>query len=190
MKRPGGRTARVRDSVLEAALEELAAVGWGSLSIERIAERSGVHKTTLYRRWGSVDQVVLDALIQRGAEEIPIPDTGDVVTDLIALGRSIATSISEPISRSVAAAAIGASDTSSIRQLADTFWSERFESAGVIVTRAVERGQLPPETEPNHLVEGIAAPVWFRVMVSRLPVADGWLAGIVHTALASARANI
>ena len=180
-KRPGGRSARIRKAVLSAALLELSETGWDSLNVERIADRSGVHKTTIYRRWGSVDQVVLDALLDRGSEGVPIPDTGDVAGDLIALGRSIATNISDPIGRSVAAAAIGASDTSSIRQLADAFWSERFESAGVIVTRAIGRGQLPVDSEPDRLVEEIAAPIWFRVMVGRLPVTDEWIAQLVDS---------
>ena len=175
--------------MFESALEELATVGWGSLSIERIADRSGVHKTTIYRRWGTVDQVVLDALLDRGSERIPIPDNGDVGDDLVELGRSIALSLSEPIGRSVAAAAIGASDTSSIRQLADAFWSERFESAKVIVTRAVERGQLPRETEPDRLVEGIAAAIWFRVMVSRLPATDAWISQVVCSLLNTSGAS-
>ena len=181
MKRPGGRTARVTESVLEAALAELAEVGWGSLSVERIADRSGVHKTTIYRRWGSVDQVVLDALLERGAEEIPAPHTGDISDDLVALGRSIAVSISEPIGRSVAAAAIGASDTSAIRELADAFWSERFEQAGSIVTRGIERGQLSDGAEPDRVIEQIAARIWFRVMVNRIPVTDAWLSEIVDS---------
>ena len=189
-KRPGGRSARVREAVLRAALLELSETGWDSLSVERIAERSGTHKTTIYRRWGSADRVALEALLERGSEGIPIPDTGDVRLDLIALGRSIAASISDPVGRSVAAAAIGASDSSSIRIVADAFWSERFEQAGSIVTRAIERGQLPQDTDPARVIEGVAAPVWFRVMVSRIPVTDGWLEGVIQTVLAGAGATI
>ncbi len=186
-KRPGGRSARVREAVLRAAPPELSEIGWDSLSVERIAERSGIHKTTIYRRWGSADRVALEAFLERGSEGIPIPDTGDVRLDLIALGRSIAASLSEPIGRSVAAAAIGASDSSSLREIADAFWSERFEQAGSIVTRAIDRDQMRADTSPGRIVEGIAAPVWFRVMVSRLPVTDAWLSEVVGSVLEVAR---
>lgn len=186
-KRPGGRSARIREAVLRAALRELSETGWDALSVERIAERSGVHKTTIYRRWGSADRVALEALLKRGSEGIPIPDTGDVRLDLIALCQSIAVSISEPIGRSVAGAAIGAADSSSIRTVADAFWSERFEQAGSIVTNAVDRGQLPADASPDRIIEGIAAPVWFRVMVSRVQVTDSWLSEVVDSALETAR---
>ncbi len=186
IRRPGGRSSRVREAVLRSALLELSEMGWASLSVERISERSGVHKTTIYRRWGSAEGVALEALLERGSKGIPIPDTGDIRLDLIALGRSIAESISEPIGRSVAAAAIAASDSSSIRTIADAFWSERFEQAGTIITRAIERGQLPSEADPTRLVEEVAAPIWFRAMVSRAPVTDEWLADVVRTVLLAA----
>jgi AcrR family transcriptional regulator len=188
--RPGGRSTRVREAALRAALLELSETGWDSLSVERIAERSGVHKTTIYRRWGSADRVALEALLERGSEGIPIPNTGDIRLDLIALGRSIAASISEPVGRSVAAAAIGAPDSSSIRAISDAFWSERFEQVGSVVTEAIERGQLPRGTDPARVIEGVAAPVWFRVMVSRTPVTDEWFAGVADMALTAAGATI
>jgi AcrR family transcriptional regulator len=183
IRRPGGRSTLVREAVLRSALLELSEMGWASLSVERISERSGVHKTTIYRRWGSAEGVALEALLERGSEGIPIPDTGDITLDLIALGRSIAESISEPLGRSVAAASIGEQDSSSIRELTDAFWSERFEQAGTIITGAIERGQLPSDADPARLIEAVAAPVWFRVMVSRAPVTDEWLVDVVHAAL-------
>ncbi len=91
-KRPGGRSTRVREAVLRSALLELSEMGWASLSVERISERSGVHKTTIYRRWGSAERVALEALLERGSKGIPIPDSGDIRLDLMALGRSIAQS--------------------------------------------------------------------------------------------------
>jgi AcrR family transcriptional regulator len=177
----------VREAVFAASLAELADVGWGSLSVERIADRSGVHKTTIYRRWGTADQVVLEALLERGSAKIPVPDTGDVTRDMIALGQLIAANISAPIGRSIAAAAIEAADSSSIRQIADAFWSERFEQAGIIVGRAIERGQLPGGTESTDLVETVAARIWFRIMVNRLPVSDPWLSEVVDSAVEALR---
>ncbi|HZJ49004.1 MAG TPA: TetR/AcrR family transcriptional regulator [Acidimicrobiia bacterium] len=176
--------------MLRAALLELGETGWGSLSVEQIVDRSGVHKTTIYRRWGSANQVALEALLDRGSEGIPVPDTGDVTADLIALGRSISLTISEPIGRSIAAAAIEAPDSSSIWEVADAFWSERFDQAGLVVMRAIERGQLPDGVDPRSVIEGVAAPIWFRVMVSRLPVTDSWLAEVVGAEVSTARNRI
>ncbi len=179
MKRPGGRSARVRAAVLEATVLELGEFGWRSLSVDRIAARSSVHKTTIYRRWGSADRVVLDALLERGSEGIPIPDTGDLGDDLVGLGRSIAAGITDSIGRALAAAIISEPDSPTIQRLADAFWSQRFEEARVIVDRAIGRGEVAASVDAGQIVETVAAQVWFRIMMRRGAVTDSWLKEIV-----------
>jgi AcrR family transcriptional regulator len=184
MKRPGGRSARIRAVVLEAAVHELGEFGWRSLSVERIAARSGVHKTTIYRRWGSADRVVLDALLERGTAGFSIPDTGDLNEDLVCLGRSVATGITDPIGRALAAAVIGEPDSPTIRRLAEAFWSQRFEEARVIVDRAIERGDVAASVDGGQIVDTVAAQVWFRVMMRRGDVTDAWLEETVEAVVA------
>ncbi len=182
-QRPGGRSARVRAKVLEATLSELGASGWGALSVDRIAERSGVHKTTIYRRWGSADRVALAALLETGNEEIPIPDTGDVFGDLLALGRLITATISDPVGRAVATAVVAEPDSQALSELAGVFWSERFTVARAIVERAVVRGEIDGSVDADRVVESIASQIWFRIMVRRGTVSDNWLTGVVEAAL-------
>lgn len=182
-QRPGGRSAQVRAAVLEATLAELGASGWGSLSVERIAERSGVHKTTIYRRWGGADQVALEALLDRGSEGIPIPDTGMLAGDLLDLGRMIASTISDPVGRAVATAVLAEPDSPTLISLADVFWSERFSEAGVILERAIERGEVAESTDPDSMVEAIASQIWFRIMMRRGSVTDDWLSSVVERAI-------
>ena len=81
-KRPGGRTARTGAAVQAATLEILAAEGYGSLTIDEVAKRSSVHRTTIYRRWGSRERLVVDALGARSTTEIPLPDTGTARGDI------------------------------------------------------------------------------------------------------------
>src|SRR4029453_15197834 len=80
--RPGGRTARTRAAVFEAALDELAERGWDQVSVETIAARARVHKTTVYRRWGSKDRLVAEALEAAADSRIQVPDRGDVGQEL------------------------------------------------------------------------------------------------------------
>src|SRR5689334_17894869 len=88
--RPGGRTARTRAAVLAAARDELEAGGYAGLTLEKVAARSGVHLATLYRRWRTVEGLVVDLLGELGKTEIPIPDTGSFKDDLRALALEIA----------------------------------------------------------------------------------------------------
>ena len=81
-RRPGGRSARIRQAVLDAAFAELGEKGYGGLSIEAVALRSGVAKTTVYRRWPTRDELVADALDSRSDRNEPVPDTGSLRGDL------------------------------------------------------------------------------------------------------------
>ena len=87
--RPGGRTARVRADVLAAVEAELAEHGYDGLTIDAVAARSGVHRTTVYRRWKTVAGLLVD-LLQAGLDDTWEPaDTGSLEGDLISLNREV-----------------------------------------------------------------------------------------------------
>src|SRR3954454_17804776 len=80
--RPGGRSERVRSSVLAAAQELLAEGGYDALRVEDVASRAGVHKTTVYRRWPTKADLVMAVVEGRSEERVPVPDTGSLEDDL------------------------------------------------------------------------------------------------------------
>jgi AcrR family transcriptional regulator len=173
--------------VLKAALAELAEVGYGSLSLEGVAKRAGVHKTTIYRRWGTRENVVLDAMLERGRETVPIPDTGSLREDLFTYGREIADSLSssDEVVGTVRAIASVANDDSPLADASRRFWEERFELAGEMVERAIARGEVPPETDPKLVVEAVVAAIYFRLLLSRVPIDRRDLRGIAELAATS-----
>jgi AcrR family transcriptional regulator len=190
VRRPGGRSARVRADVMEATLAELAEVGFGSLSLEGVAKRAGVHKTTIYRRWGSRENLVLDALLERGRETVPIPDTGSLREDLLTYGREIAHSLKgsdEVVATVRTIASVG--DGSPLADASRRFWKERFELAGEMVERAITRGEVPPDTDPKTVVEVVVATIYFRLLLSRDPIADRFIEGITELAAPPARSG-
>ena len=80
--RPGGRSARVQAAVFAAAAELLREPDWSRISMAKIAERAGVNPTTVYRRWGSLENLVgavADAIV---SDRAPLPDTGTLAGDL------------------------------------------------------------------------------------------------------------
>src|SRR5215210_6400524 len=94
--RPGGRTARVRATVLEATVAELIEHGYAGLTVEGVAARAGVNKTTLYRRWGGRDALIVDAVEAFAAAEAKVPDSGDIEEDLRLWARSILATLAGP----------------------------------------------------------------------------------------------
>jgi len=91
-ERPGGRTARTR-SVVHDAVRELLSQPDAELSIPAVAARSGVHATTIYRRWHTVESLVLDVAIEDVTLQSPIPVTGDLEQDLTMYVRQLLAAI-------------------------------------------------------------------------------------------------
>lgn len=171
--RPGGRTARTRAAVLEAARGELEDAGYAGLTLERVAERSGVHLATLYRRWRSIEGLVGDLLGEIGKSEVPIPDTGSLKADLRALALEIAGLYQQPRTRALIEGIVAAAVRS---PEASAAWAsviaDRNRLAARIVERAVERGELPPETDGVAVISAVGAPIYYRILIARGPVDD------------------
>src|ERR1700689_682516 len=87
--RPGGRSARIRQSVIEATMAVLRDRGWDRFSIAEVASRAGVHETSIYRRWGTRERLATDALPAPGAKALPVPDTGSLRGDLAGFAAGI-----------------------------------------------------------------------------------------------------
>src|SRR5579885_2229298 len=78
------RSLQSEESILKATIDLLSEVGYQAMSIEAIASRAGVGKTTIYRWYDSKDELVLDALNRRCVEIEP-PDTGNLRKDVQAV---------------------------------------------------------------------------------------------------------
>ncbi|WP_315503508.1 TetR/AcrR family transcriptional regulator [Actinomyces radicidentis] len=120
--RPGGRTSRTRDAVLAAARRILASEGAAGMTMERLARASGVHRTSIYRRWGTLAGVVADLAAQVG-EGLDHPETGTLEGDLRALTDQLASWL-DGDGRALVRALLAWPDPD-VRAHLDAFWSGR-----------------------------------------------------------------
>lgn len=166
-RRPGGRAARVRASVLDATIELLSDVGYERLTIEAIASRAGVHKTTVYRRWPTKAELVLDATRTISERGIPIPDTRTLRGDLRALARDVVATIgSESGGRRSLSLVAAAASTPELAAAMHRFWAERLIATRPIVERAIARGELPAAADANTIIEALIGPLWIRLLLT------------------------
>lgn len=169
--RPGGRTAKVRAAVLRATGAALAEDGYEALSIEDIARRAGVHKTTVYRRWPSKAELVAEAIRERSAERVAVPDTGTLLGDLQALARAVAANIGSEDGTAMTRNLIATTANSpAIAQDMPRFWSERLQVTGTIVKRAIARGELPADVDANLVIETLIGPLYVRLLLTGEPL--------------------
>lgn len=170
-----GQRGRPRDPardrrILAATLELLATIGYRSLSVDAIAARSGVAKTTLYRRWPRKADLVLDVVEEHlGPREIP--ETGDPLEDLRRL--------LDALYRELADTAIGrAWPFIAAQLLADEETADQYRSRVItpkhrqamdLLHRAVDAGQLPAGLDLNLIATAVAAPATFHPLAHGKP---------------------
>jgi len=171
--RPGGRTARVREAVLAAVRAELAQTRYAELTVEQVAQRAGVAKTTVYRRWGSAEGLVLDLMRDLSGTSIPVPDTGDLDTDLRGLARGIVALYRDPANYALVGTVVAAAvSIPEARQTLTEFFSGRTAQTAIIAERAISRGELPPGTDTVEVIRLMAAPFYYRMFITGEPVDD------------------
>src|ERR1700688_1089709 len=181
-RRTGGRSARVRTSVLEATVDVLFESGFDTLSIREIAKRAEVHESSIYRRWGTKSKLALDALLSRAGLEIPTPDTGSLRDDLLALIRAVAAFIGSQLGENMVRMALR-QDLPNSDIARDKYWTDRFTQASVIFDRAEARGELRSGVDRFLTLETLVGPLYLRFLLTREPLNDKVLEDIVDLVL-------
>ncbi|KOT99350.1 TetR/AcrR family transcriptional regulator [Streptomyces rimosus] len=193
-RRPGGRTARTRAAVRDAVLAGLTEHGYPGLTVEYVAEHSGVHKTTLYRRWGDLEGLLADTLDLAGEDTWTPPDTGSLAGDLRALAREVVDAFTDPVTAASGSAIIAAAFQS--QRAADAlhaYYAERFRRCEPMVQRAVERGELLAQEDgidAGALARAACAPLFLRLFITREPVDTHTADQSAAAALAAAQAGV
>ncbi|MFD8104643.1 TetR/AcrR family transcriptional regulator [Nocardia fluminea] len=182
-KRTGGRSARVREAVLTATVEQVTEHGIEGLTIGDVAARAGVAETTIYRRWGNRMALIAEAITELAAVENPAPDTGALRTDLRVLAEQVSHLISRPGIARLVGTTIALSGDPEVDAARRRFWNERFEKSSQIITRAIERGELPEHVDPREVLETLSAPLYFRLLVGEKPIDDVFVARCIDDTL-------
>jgi AcrR family transcriptional regulator len=182
-RRTGGRSARVRAAVLRATLDALLAGGTDDLTIRDVAQRAGVHETSVYRRWGTRANLILDAVLGEVQAAVPVPDTGSLRGDLLALLSAIAAFITTPLGQVLLRLALR-DDLPEDRDVRQRFWAERFTTGRTVLQRAQARGELRPGTNSQLTIETLLGALYVRLLLTREPIDDALIEQLAELMLA------
>ncbi|QWG15796.1 TetR/AcrR family transcriptional regulator [Bradyrhizobium sediminis] len=150
-------------------MDELAEKGLAGLSIGAIAARSGVHPTSIYRRWHTVEHLGVDAALAAAAMHVEIPDTGSLRGDLSVFLGQLEAHVRSPLGRALLAIS-GVSDAAA--EARKVFWRERVGLAKVMFERAAARAEIAEGTDPVSALEFAIAPIYLRAVMLRQPADD------------------
>ncbi|WP_345665858.1 TetR/AcrR family transcriptional regulator [Streptomyces venetus] len=159
MVRPGGRSARVQASV-HAAVRELASeVGRDALTVPMIAQRAGVTPSTVYRRWGDLQELLSDVAVERLRPDTAPQDHGALSSDLTAWAEQFLDEMSSPAGRAyIRDALLGDPDGGNAGRCS----AYAAEQIGVVLARAAGRGEPAPGVET--VIDQVVAPMMYRVL--------------------------
>ncbi|MFJ3043480.1 TetR/AcrR family transcriptional regulator [Streptomyces tendae] len=176
---PGGPVLQdtVTDALRTAFFEKLAEVGYGKMSLEAVARRAGTGKAAIYRRWSSKEAMTVDLLVQVSVTAADTPDTGSLRGDVLAYLTKTEQALRHPLVSRILPDLLAARayHPGIAATLGERIGEERREKVGTILRRAVERGELPADTDLDLGLDFLAGPLYWATAVRQAPTEPGLL---------------
>lgn len=169
--RPGGRAERLVLAIHDATYILLQQTNFEEIEIPDIAKLANVNKTTIYRRWPTKVDLILDVVLTRLKVDMTLPDTGCLIDDLNIFLKMIASTISTPFTLNILRTLLNQRDENIINARKQ-FWDERFLLATPLIDRAIQRGELAETTQVREFFEWAASPLFYRVVIIGDSVSD------------------
>ncbi|MFI8325618.1 TetR/AcrR family transcriptional regulator [Streptomyces sp. NPDC085529] len=180
-RRPGGRSARVGAQVHQAVTDLIVERGYGNFTVGEVAARAGVADSSVYRRWGNLENLLTDVALTRLNTRSPMPDTGSLAGDLRAYAAAVAREITGPDGLLVVrlAVALSSSGPQGLRAR-DGIRDERTRQLRAMLDRAGERGEDAPDA--LDVLDHLMAPLYIRVLFG-LELTPDYVDGLVDRLL-------
>jgi AcrR family transcriptional regulator len=180
------RSEKARRAILDAAIELLLEQGLEAVTMDEVADRAGVSKATIYRWWPSKETLALDALYHEWEAGATVrADTGSLRGDLLALLRPwIRRLRTRPYGRVLAALITEArTDPEFAKEYKAHFVELRRDPARAVFQRAIERGEIPTNTDVDLALDLIYGPVYHRLLHDHAPLNDRFVQDLIDAAL-------
>lgn len=184
--RTGGRSARVVAEVLSATLELFAEQGYAGLSVEAVAARAGVNKTTIYRRWPTKADLVGAALLELRGQDAEPPNTGSLRDDLLEVLRRWAERMMTPRHRAISQAFVLSSKDPDMQALVRRMREERPAIPKVVFERAFARGELPKGSDTQLIAATLLGTIHNRAHWKHDPIEESFLRALVKLVVTGA----
>jgi AcrR family transcriptional regulator len=167
----------VRAAVHRAVVDLLAEGPGEGLTIPAVAARAGVHPTTVYRRWGTLGELLAAVAASRFAGDLVVPDTGSLRGDLERWTADVATDLADPDTLAVLRAAVGAAGADGGHACV----ADRHAQLAAMLAR--ERSRGGPDLDLERVADSLLGPLYYRAIFTGAPTAAGWARSLVDDLL-------
>jgi AcrR family transcriptional regulator len=169
-RRLGGRSARVRAAVFAATMQVLQERGYELTSVAEIAGRAGVHETSIYRRWGTKEALLVEVALKQTEEAIRVPDMGALRSDLVQFLEEMKKFFQSPLGVALMQLLVSTAGHAELTAARRTFYSMRFAQVRVLFERAVQRGEIKASVNFQLLTETLIGPLYVRQLLTGEPL--------------------
>ena len=181
--------ARVRHSreiVMDTTYQLLSEEGLAGVTVDAVARRSGVAKTTIYRHWPSREALLLDACAQMGPH-FDIPDGGSLPKDVSALAQRVVEQLlSGPYAAILLSLMDAAERNPDVAALLAAAQTKLVEAVRTVLARARARGELRRMAEASDVAALVVGPLLYRRLFSHEPLSEGFFRLVVENVVHAA----
>ena len=178
------RDPALDERILEQVLDLLNSHGYARLTLDEIAQRSGVAKTTILRRWPSKAAVAAAGVERLALQSVDVPDSGTLRGDMHALLGSAVSTFACGRGRFVPGLLREAGHHPEIASLIDALLHTRRQAYRKVLALAIARGELSPSIDQDLLVDLLLGPLWLRLLITGDPITPEYVAGNLDAVLA------
>ncbi len=164
------RVQRSRFVILQAAVQELAEVGYGAFTIESVAARAGVGKSTIYRHWPDKLALIADAFETFHEQMVPALERRTPRESIELLVRHVAeVVVDSTFSRCIPALIEGAERDPRVRAFHHRYSAERRRALIELISAGVEAGEFAADLDPELATAALLGPIFYRRLMSGEP---------------------
>jgi AcrR family transcriptional regulator len=190
-KRGRPRSERAEEAILKATAELLVERGFAALTIEEVAARAGVGKSSIYRRWSSKGTLALQAFVPEFLSSQPPPDTGSLEGDMTAALAAWVRTVSGTSTGRVLVGLVAEAqhDPDLAAAWSDSVLVTIRAQHRLMVEHAIDRGEIPPGSDVDVLTDMLYGPAYHRLLHGHLALSEAFTRMVAAMVVAGAKAG-
>ncbi|MEC0229638.1 TetR/AcrR family transcriptional regulator [Paenibacillus alba] len=183
VKRGRPRNLETQQSILAASYDLLLELGFGAVTVEKIAERAQVSKATIYKWWPNKAAVVMDGYMSAATARLPVPDTGSVFSNVLIHATNVARFL---ISREgkIISELIGEGqfDAGLAEAYRTRYFQPRRREARLLLEQGTQSGELRANVDLEFCIDLIYGPIFYRMLLTGDKIDDSYVHSLVTMA--------
>lgn len=183
------RSEETKNAILSASYDLLLENGFVAITVDKISERAGVSKATIYKWWPNKAAVVMDGFLAAAASKLPQPHTGSAINDIFLqvtnLTKFLISREGKVINELIAE---GQYDSNLAEAYLSRYFKPRRLDSRHILERGVESGELRKDLDIELCIDLIYGPIFYRLLITRAPIDEDFIKSLIRYALEGIKA--